>query len=198
MNRSEETLVEEVAGDTCGDAYVAGAEAGREGMRGNVLASAHQVIAEPFDDIERIRKLQVRVESAIQDAVIDRLAMAGDVRDQRHDRLLELSEYGRELGGSHTGLAAVDEGVIRLVLVAECVGYAAVELDVLLEIGREQGEVLVVPGLLPHGPGHRTRARDLGDQVGGKLASLVVVAPGDAHDAGLVGLESKSRDLVLQ
>src|SRR5207253_7648834 len=47
MDRSEQTLVEEIAGHARCDAHVAGAERGRERMRGEVLATTLEVVAQP-------------------------------------------------------------------------------------------------------------------------------------------------------
>ncbi|TMB77390.1 MAG: carboxypeptidase M32 [Chloroflexi bacterium] len=41
-----------------------------------VLAPALEVIAQPLDHPERVRNLQVRIEAAIQDAIIDRVGVA--------------------------------------------------------------------------------------------------------------------------
>jgi len=88
-----------------------------------------------------------------------------DVGHQRNDGLLELGENSLELGRRHAGLVAAEQGVVWTVLEAESVGDLAVQLDILLEVRREEAEVLFLPGLLPDGPGCRSRAGDLRHQV---------------------------------
>ena len=61
-------------------------------MGRDVLAPALQVIAEPLDDLERVRDLEVGVEFPTEHTVIDRIGVPSDVRDEWHDRLLELGK----------------------------------------------------------------------------------------------------------
>ena len=84
-----------------------------------VLAPALEVIAQPLDHPERVRNLQVRIEAAIQDAIIDRVGVACDVGDQGHDRLFELGEDRFQLRGRHAWFAAVEERIVRTVLVTD-------------------------------------------------------------------------------
>ena len=167
-------------------------------MGGDVLAAALQVVAQPLHHLERVRDLQVGIETAVQDAVVHRVGVARDVSHQRHDRLFELGEHRLQLLRRHAGLSAVEQRVVGAVLVSDGVGDPTIELDVLFEIRREQAEVLVVARLLPDRPGGGTGACDLRHEVGRKLACLVVVAARDPDEAGFVGVERPAAELVLE
>ena len=186
VDRSEEALVEEVARDTRRDPDVTGTERSREGVRRDVLAAALEVVAQALDRLERIGDLQVGVEAAIEDAIVDRIRMTRDIGDKRHDRALQLGEDCLELGGLQAGLAAVEQRIVGAILIADRIGDATVQLDVFHEIRLEEAELLVASRLLPSGPRDGARARDLGDQVGGQLARFVVVAACDPDEAGFV------------
>src|SRR6266516_1067136 len=187
--RTEQALVEELTGDARRDANVVRAETAREGMGRDVLAPALEVIAKPLDDLERVRDLEIGVEIPMQGAVIDRVCMPPDIRDEWHDRLLELGEDRLQLGRLHARLGAIEERVVGAFLVAQRICDAPVELDVLLEVRGEQGVVLIVTSFLPDGPRHRAGAGDLGDQVRWELARLLEVATRDADQACVVGIE---------
>lgn len=97
--------------------------------------------------------------------------MPRDVGDQRHYRLLELGEDRLELVGRQTWLIAIQQCVVRSVLVPECVGDPAVELDVLFESWHEQLEVRLAAGLLPNRTRGRPCFRYLRDELGESLLS---------------------------
>ena len=52
--------------------------------------------------------------------------------------------------------------------------------------------------LFPHGPGHGSSARHLGHEIGRKLARLVVIAAGDADEAGLIGIKGPAAELIFE
>src|SRR2546422_952556 len=161
VDRAEQALVEEVAIHACGDAHVPRAEGDAERMCGDVLPSALEVIAERGDSVKRVPDLLVRIESAMEHAVVDCIGMAFDVRDERDDCRLELSENCLQLIGRQSGLGSVEQRVVRTLLIAQRLGHALVELDVLLEIRGEDREVGLAAGPLaekarrPHDGGPR-------------------------------------------
>ncbi len=167
-------------------------------MGRDVLASALEVVAEAPHQVERVGKLEVGVEAAIEDAVVDRVGVSCNVRHQGNDRALQLGEDRLELCCLHAGLAPVEQRVVGSVCIAERVRDAPVQLDVLLEVRLEDAELLVFSRFLPRGTCEGAGAGGLGDQVGRELALLVVVATGDPDEAGLVGVIGLARHLVLE
>ena len=110
---------------------------------------------------------------------------------RRHDRLeqrdgavAQALEHGAQLGGLHPRLEVVEQRVVG-VLELEALHVAALELDDALEVGEEGGEVGVLAGRLPRVLGERRLARDRGAELGRNPASLLPVAAGHAHEAGL-------------
>src|ERR1700704_977862 len=138
VDRAEEALVEEIARDARGDAHIAWAEGDAERMRGDVLPSALEVVAEPGDRFQRVLELLVGIETAAKDAVVDGLGTALYVCDQRDDRGLELGEDGLEVVGRQARFGPVEQGVIGPLLESESLRDLDVELDVLLEVRREE------------------------------------------------------------
>src|SRR2546430_9204830 len=65
VDRAEEAFVEEVARDPGRDADVARPEACRKRMLRDVLEAPLEVLAEPLDDSKRVRRLEVRWETAM-------------------------------------------------------------------------------------------------------------------------------------
>jgi hypothetical protein len=155
-------------------------------MRRDVLPAAFEVVAELGHGLERVADLLVGIEPAMQHAVVDGVRVPFDVSDKRHDGGLELIEDRLELIGRQSWFGPVEEGVVGSLLVAERFGDPLVELEVLLEVGGEQREVGLVSSLLPVRSRGCARVGDLGHELGRQLASLVVIAARDPHEAGVV------------
>src|SRR5260221_4451361 len=186
MDRTEEAFVEEVAIHPRGDADVAWTERDAERMGGDVLPAALEVGSELRDRLQRVRELLVGIESTTQHAVIDRFGPSRYVSDQRHDGGLEIVEDRLQLVGRQSRLGAVQKRVVGPLLETERVGDSPVELDVLLEVRREEPEVGLVSRLLPMGTSGRAGVGDLSDELGRQLPRLVVVAARDANQAGFI------------
>jgi hypothetical protein len=99
---------------------------------------------------------------------------------------LELVEDRLELIGRQSRFGPVQQRVIWPLLVTKRLGDPLVELDVLLEVGGEEREVGLAAGFLPVGSGRCARVSDLSHELGWQLASLVVIAARDAHEARVV------------
>ncbi len=138
-------------------------------MRGDVLPASLEVVTELGHCVERVLDLLVRVESAIQHAVVDRVRVALDVGDERHDGGFQLVEDRFQLIRGEAGLGAVQQRVVRPLLVAERLGNSLVELDVLFQVWSKELEVGLATRPLPVGPRRRGGMRDFRDELGRKL-----------------------------
>ena len=167
-------------------------------MRRNILAAALQVVAEPLDQPQGVGKLQVGVETAIEDAIVHGVGMTSDVSRERDDGPLELGEDRFELCGGHARLAAIDECVVGSLVVTDRVRDSPIQLDVLFEVGSEQAEVILAASLLPDRLRHAAGVGNLRDELGWELGRFVEVASRDAHQACFVGVERQLCDLVLE
>src|SRR5713226_2237471 len=154
-------------------------------MGGQVLTTSIELVAEPGHHLERIAELAVGVESPAEDAVVDGIRMPRDVRHQRDDRRLELVEDCLQLLGGQPRLSAIQERVIRSLLITQGVSDATAELNVSLQVRRKKLEIVVVARLLPDRPPCRAGGGDLGHQLRRKLACFVIVAAGYSNQARL-------------
>ncbi len=157
-------------------------------MRGQVLAAAIEVVAEALHDLEAEGQLLLLVVAAVQAGRRGLRVLVADGAEQGHDGGAELGEEGAQLPRRHAGLAAVEQRVVGLDVIAERVGQATVEVDVGLQEGREGGEVRLAAGLGPGGAAERTRFADRRHKLGGQAPLAVVLAPRDAHQARVVGI----------
>ena len=196
----EQRLGEEGAADPGGDADVAGAEADREGVGGHVLATLLEIEAVGGDDLHAEVELRRLRPVAVKDRVVDGVLAAPDLAHQRHDHFPQPAEQRLQLTGGDARLQAVQEGVVRALVVTERVGDPAVDVDVAVEVGRKELPIRGLARLLPDRSGLAGGARRLGDQLSGDLDRLVVVAARDPDQCALVrlGIEVASLQLLQQ
>jgi hypothetical protein len=128
--------------------------------------------------------LLVDWELGLEKRVVDRVRVR--LLDQRDELALELREDLLDLRGRHPLFVVVQEDVVRLPV--EAVDVPPLELDVPLEIRKERLEVGALPRLRPHRQRGYRCVRDLPAQLGRHSARLLPVAPGDADEAGVVGI----------
>jgi hypothetical protein len=164
----------------------------------NILPPPLDVIPQPGHDLQRVLELNGRVEAPIQNPVVHRLGMPRNVADQRHDGSLELREDALQLVGRQPRLSAIEQRIVRALLVAQRVGDPPVQLDILLEVWREELEVRILARLLPHRPCRRPGASNFRHQLRRQLARVIVVAACDPNQACLIGIERKANDLTLE
>ena len=90
--------------------------------------------------------------------------------------------------GLHVRLEVVEERRVGRVVPLEALDVAALELEVALERGEEPREVVRRARLDPDLVAERRRSRQLDAELGRNAALLLPVAPGDADQAGVVGV----------
>jgi hypothetical protein len=124
----------------------------------------------------------------VEDRRIDVLPVLAETGDERNELSLQLVEQRAHLRRLHARLEVVEQHVVGAVETVEAVDVALGELEVVRQIRGERREVGLLPrrnpGLLPE----RGRAGDLGGELGRDAACLVVVATGDANQAGVVAV----------
>ena len=169
-----------------GQADVLGAGAGAERVHGQVEPRVRWVVAEPLDDLQRVRVLRFDRPWAVHEGVV--AVHRADLGDQRHELGLQLVEDLAYLGGLHPRLVVVEEDVVRLVVAVEAIDVAALQLHGALEVGEEEGVVVVFSCLCPHVVGVGRGAGHLGGEVGRHAARLLPIASGRADQARVVGV----------
>lgn len=79
--------------------------------------------------------------------------MGGDLPDQRHQLLPQGGEEGVALGHRQATLKGGEHGLVGVLLRLPVAGHAAAGIKHLLEIGLEEGKVVLLLGLMPYGVG---------------------------------------------
>ena len=153
-------------------------------MHRRVQAPAVRPHPEQLDDalVERFLLLGWKV--AAQERVVD--VVVPQLGDQRDDPRLQLLEDVAHLRRRRLRLEVVEQDVVRLLDVVEAVDVPEAQLDVALERGQEAFEVGRRLRLHPHRPRLGARARHLGAKLGRHADCLVVLAPHDADEGGVV------------
>ena len=167
-----------------GQADVLGARAGCERVHRQVEPRERRVVAEPLDDLQRVRVLRVDRPRALHEGVV--AVHRADLGDQRHQLGLQVVEDLAHLGGLHPRLVVVEEDVVRLVVAFEALDIAALQLDRALEVGEEEGVVVLGSRLRPHVVGVGGGAGHLGRELGGHAMRLLPVASRRADQARVV------------
>ncbi len=160
-------------------------ERGRERVHRRVEPPCALLEAEPPQHVVEEPLLELHREVAVEEGVVRGLARAGDDRGQLRP---QHAEDGRDLRGRHPRLVLVQEGVVRRVAAVEALGPA--ERD-LVDAPERRQEDPVVRRRARFEPG-RLRFRALAQPRRGELGrdapGLLPVAPGDADQAGVVGV----------
>ena len=154
-----------------------------ERVDGGVEAPLRRIEAEAADHLQLELLLPFERE---RDAADRTLPLLADCRDERYLLLLDPVEDRPHLGRLHPWLEVVEEHVVRIVVVVEALDVAAAEIEVVAQRGEKLREVLLLPGLHPHGHCERGGSRHLGAQLGRNPARLLPVATDDSDQAGLV------------
>jgi hypothetical protein len=101
---------------------------------------------------------------------------------------MKASSPSTDLGRLHPGLEVVEEDVVRLVVALEAVDVAALQLHRALQVGEEEGVVVLLARLRPDVVRLGGRAGHLGRELRRHAAGLLPVAARGADQRGLVGV----------
>ena len=148
------------------------------------------VVPEPFEHHEREVALPGNRDLPMQARVVDTVGVLGDLRDERNEAALELVENLTHDLCFQAFVEVVQKNVV-LALVAhalEAVDVLVLEIDVLLQVRKEDRKVGLLARFDPGGKSDRPGPRQLGAQLGRDALCLLVVAAGDADQAGVVGV----------
>ena len=89
----------------------------------------------------------------VQGGVVHPVGVGGDLPDQRHQLLPQGGEEGVALGHRQATLKGGEHGLVGVLLRLPVAGHAAAGIKHLLEIGLEEGKVVLLLGLMPYGVG---------------------------------------------
>ena len=123
-----------------------------------------------------------------EDRSVYGLAALGDGLDERDQAGLHLLENPRHLGRLHLRLIPVQKGVVETVLVPQRLGVLDAEVHDAFQVWPKVGEIGLGAGLLPGLEGQREGAGAFGYERFWHAAQFFVLAPGHAHQAGIVGV----------
>ena len=166
------------------DAQVRDRDPDRERVHGRVQAPGVGLEGQGRGDLARERVLRRGREVAEERRRVELGVRRHDRLEQRDGAVAQAREHGAQIRGLHPGLEVVEQRVVG-VLELEALHVAALELDDPLEVGEEGAEVGVLPGRLPRVLGERRLPGDRGAELGRYPASLLPVAAGHAHEAGI-------------
>ena len=150
------------------------------------MRHASGTVPEQVDDLLAERDLLLDREVPGEERVVD-LALP-QLGDQRNQLRLDLGEDPRHVRRLRLRLEVVEQDVVRLVGRVEAGDVAAAQLDGALERGQEQLEVRRHLRLEPDRGRIGGGPRHLAGELGGHAHGLVVLAPGEADQRGVVGV----------
>ena len=151
------------------------------------------VEAHPLQHLERERALLLDREVAVERRVVDAIGVLRDLRDQRHQLALELVEDRAHLVAGQPLVEVVEEDVV-LRFVAhplEAIDVAVGQLEVLLQVRQEGGEVRLLARVDPGRKRHRADPGHLGPELRRDALRLLVVAARDPDQAAVVRVEAR-------
>jgi len=131
----------------------------------------------------------------VEDRVVYRLAPFGDDLDEGDQAGLHLLENLCHLRCLHLRLVAVQQGIVEAVLVPQRLGVLDGEVHDALQVRLEVGKVGLGAGLLPGLEGAGADTGALGDERFRHVAQFLVLAPGRAYQAGVVGVVGQAGGL---
>jgi len=164
-------------------------------MRRDVQAAPAQVITDFLGHLQREGALRVDRVLLRPEVFLQRPVMLDDARQQGQQARLEIGKQGAQLRRRHARLVFEHQRVEWVLLVAHGIGLLFGEIEHLLEIGREAGEVVVLFGLVPDLLGHRRQGGPAAEQIGGDAAHDLVVLPGLLHRPHAVRVRVLAGDL---
>jgi len=197
VDAAEKGGLRAIAEQARGQPDIIAPEVGGEGMRRLILPPTVEVVAHIAQDDEGEIPLSPHVVVSLQEAVINRLAPLGDGLQQRRQPRLEVVEKPADLGGPHSRLEILQQGIVRLLFIAQGIGDAARDLDHALQVRLEERDVVFGAGLSPGLEGQGSDFRLLGDELRGDFRGPVVVTSQHAHEARVVRVEVHAGDFGL-
>ena len=116
---------------------------------------------------------------------------------QREQAASERLEERLQPAGGHPRLVAQQQGIVGMLGIADGVGHAALEIEHLLQVRREAGEIVGGLGLGPRLLGDGLQLGDGGHQVGGDAAGDVVRLACLIHGPHAIRIRCFAGDLGL-
>ena len=188
VQRREECVAQVVAAVAGSDAHVVHRHGGLERVHGLVEAPRIILVAKGPGELQPQRLLALDREIPAPDRGPGRVLPLGDQADDRREPPLHAGKEGAQLGGGVLEIVQIEERVVGMRLRRETIDHPLLEIDHLLQRGRERREIAPRLGIDPDRVRGRRMARDRGSEVGGDAAAALDLLARQANvGAGRVG-----------